>query len=86
MHGAPYVNPRVAKTLGRLGRSHGCPAVRPDVAQLLIDTLKEGQYVFSYYPDPKWLASSPLLNCNKPAKPVIDTDLMVFGRSAAGSP
>jgi hypothetical protein len=64
MHGAPYVDPKVAKTLGRLGRSWGCPAVRPEVAQLLIDTLKGGQYVFSYYPDPKWLASSPLLNCN----------------------
>ena len=65
MHGAPYVNPEIATTLGRLGRSFGCPALRPAVTRPLLDTLKNGQYVFSYYPDAKWLAASPLLSCGK---------------------
>jgi hypothetical protein len=63
VHGAPYVNTKFLRTQGRLGRSQGCPAVRPEVARSLIDTIKGGQYVFSYYPDPKWLASSPYLQC-----------------------
>jgi hypothetical protein len=65
MHGAAYVNPESATTLGRLGRSFGCPALRPAVTKPLLDTLKNGQYVFSYYPDAEWLASSTLLTCGK---------------------
>lgn len=63
MHGAPYVNPAAAQKQGRLGRSHGCPAVRPEVAREVIDELKQGQMVFAYYPDEKWLASSRFLGC-----------------------
>ena len=33
MHGAPYVDPGVAKANGRLGRSWGCPALREAVAK-----------------------------------------------------
>jgi hypothetical protein len=64
MHGAPYVNPELALHQGRLGRSHGCPAVRPEVAHEIIDFLRDGQLIFAYYPDPDWLASSPLLSCD----------------------
>lgn len=63
MHGAPYVNSDTVKKLGRLGRSWGCPAVREGVAREIIDTLKGGQFVFSYYPDKKWLSHSRFLNC-----------------------
>lgn len=63
IHGAPYVAQSFAETHGRLGRSWGCPAVRQAVAQKLINVLKDGQYVFSYYPDTRWLESSPFLNC-----------------------
>lgn len=63
MHGAPYVDPLAALKQGRLGRSYGCPAVRPAVARELIDTLKQGQLLFAYYPDPEWLANSPALGC-----------------------
>jgi hypothetical protein len=59
------VNPETATTLGRLGRSFGCPALRPAVTKPLLDTLKNGQYVFSYYPNANWLAASTLLNCGK---------------------
>jgi len=50
MHGAPYVNPAVAASLGRLGRSWGCPAVRTEVAAPMIDMLKEGQFIYAYGP------------------------------------
>lgn len=63
MHGAPYVNPVAARAQGRLGRSLGCPAVRPEVARDVIDALKDGQLVFAYYPDQDWLRSSRFLRC-----------------------
>jgi hypothetical protein len=63
MHGAPYVDPILARRTGRLGRSWGCPAVRSAVAKPMIDLLKGGQFVFSYYPDQAWMARSALLNC-----------------------
>ena len=63
MHGAWYVDPFQALKQGRLGRSLGCPALRPQVAHALIDTLKDGQLLFAYYPDRDWLAHSTLLGC-----------------------
>jgi hypothetical protein len=63
MHGAPYVSEAIAQRLGRLGRSWGCPAVRPEVARAVIDTLKGGALLFAYYPDGKWLRESPMLSC-----------------------
>jgi L,D-transpeptidase catalytic domain len=63
MHGAPYVSEASVRKLGRLGRSWGCPAVRASVARPLIDDLKDGQYVFAYYPDAEWLQRSALLSC-----------------------
>ena len=67
MHSAPYVNPVTARTQGRLGRSLGCPAVRPEVARQVIDTLKQGQLLFAYYPDEQWLEGSRLLGCRRQA-------------------
>lgn len=67
IHGAPYVNPAQAALQGRLGRSLGCPALRPAVAQSLIDTIKDGQLVFAYYPDTEWLARSRFLRCGQTA-------------------
>ncbi|MBM4220028.1 MAG: murein L,D-transpeptidase catalytic domain family protein [Gammaproteobacteria bacterium] len=55
MHGAPYVDPQSAAKQGRLGRSFGCPAVREAIARGMIDVLKDGQFVFAYYPDAEWL-------------------------------
>lgn len=63
MHGADYVSPAFIRTVGRLGRSHGCPAVRREVAQPLIDSMRDGQYLFAYYPDAAWLAKSSYLGC-----------------------
>jgi hypothetical protein len=67
MHGAPYVDPLQALRQGRLGRSLGCPALRPAVARDVIDTIKDGQLLFAYYPDPEWLARSRFLRCGERA-------------------
>jgi hypothetical protein len=64
MHGAWYVDPQLARRQGRLGRSLGCPALRPQVAAAVIDDLSRGQLLFAYYPDPLWLAQSQYLNCS----------------------
>jgi hypothetical protein len=67
MHGAWYVDPLQALEQGRLGRSYGCPALRPQIAHEVIDTLKQGQLLFAYYPDAEWMANSDFLHCD--AKP-----------------
>ncbi len=67
IHGADYVSDAFITQTGRLGRSHGCPAVREEVTYPLIDSLKEDQYVFAYYPDAEWLATSAFLGCKAAA-------------------
>jgi hypothetical protein len=62
MHGAPYVNANVAASQGRLGRSWGCPALREAVARDVINTIRGGGVIFSYYPDARWLKTSRFLN------------------------
>lgn len=62
MHGAAYVSEAAIRLLGRLGRSWGCPAVRPEIAHKIIDTLRGGTAVFAYYPEKSWLASSAFVH------------------------
>lgn len=63
IHGADYVDARWIDRQGRIGRSQGCPAVAKGVVRKVVDSLKGGQFMFSYYPDQDWLASSAMLNC-----------------------
>lgn len=63
IHPADYVNPDWIQTQGRIGRSQGCPAVRPEIGRTVVDNLKGGQFMFSWYPDQQWLQSSIYLNC-----------------------
>ncbi|MBF7730085.1 murein L,D-transpeptidase catalytic domain family protein [Pseudomonas sp. N040] len=63
IHSAAYVDPRLVRSQGRIGRSLGCPAVRPEVGRMVVDQLKGGQFMFSWYPDRRWLQSSAYLNC-----------------------
>jgi hypothetical protein len=58
MHGASYVSQNAIRALGRLGRSWGCPAVRTEIAQKIIDTIRDGSALFAYYPEKTWLATS----------------------------
>ncbi len=69
IHGADYVTSSFIDRTGRLGRSLGCPAVRPEVAREVIDTLSSGQYLFAYYPDPDWLAGSRFVDCDSKRAP-----------------
>jgi hypothetical protein len=62
MHGAYYVSREAIRVLGRLGRSWGCPAIPPEVAHKVIDTIRDGTAVFAYYPEKRWLASSAFLS------------------------
>ena len=48
LHGAYYVSREAIKVLGRLGRSWGCPAVRAEIAQKLIDTIRGGTAIYAY--------------------------------------
>jgi hypothetical protein len=50
VHGAPYVCEEVAHKLGRLGRSHGCPAVRLEIARTLIDEVKDRTLLYAWHP------------------------------------
>src|SRR5690554_8118797 len=65
IHGADYVSESFIEQTGRLGRSHGCPAVRQEVTYPLIDSIKEEQYLFVYYPDQEWLEGSAFLACDR---------------------
>jgi hypothetical protein len=69
MHGAKYVNPAAAERMGRLGRSWGCPAVRSAVAVPMIDTLKNGQFIYAY-----GAGTAQLSQCQTPpVKPSINS-------------
>lgn len=48
MHGADYVNADIVRSLGRLGRSLGCPALATDVAPRVIDLIKDGTVMFVF--------------------------------------
>ena len=54
VHGAPYVTARGA------GRSEGCPAMEPALAQELIPRIANGGLVFHFSPlDPRWMREDP---------------------------
>lgn len=53
IHGADYVAPRWAQKYGRMGRSLGCPAVQQEVTRVLVDQLRDGQYLFVWHPQMK---------------------------------
>lgn len=65
IHGAKYVSEQFLEAHDRLGRSWGCPAVRPSVSRPLIDRIKDGSALFVYYPDETWLRSSTFLRCDR---------------------
>ena len=62
MHGAAYVSKEAVRVLGRLGRSWGCPAVRSEIADNIIDTIRGGSAIFAYYPEKDWLTNSAFVH------------------------
>ena len=61
MHGADYVSESFAAQHKRIGRSWGCPAIPREVAEPIINTIKEHNVLFIYYPDQNYLSSSEWL-------------------------
>jgi len=61
LHGAEYVTRDRAEDQ-LVGRSWGCPAVRPRIAQQLIDAIKGGSVLWIYYPYDEWLEESEFLD------------------------
>ncbi|WP_186250464.1 murein L,D-transpeptidase catalytic domain family protein [Burkholderia gladioli] len=61
LHGTDYVNDERAAT-GHVSQSEGCAAVQRGVIVPMIDSLKKGAYLFSYYPDKKWQQASGFLS------------------------
>ena len=61
LHGAEYVSEDRADDR-LVGRSWGCPAVRPGISNILIDAIKEGSVLWIYYPHEEWLGESEFLD------------------------
>jgi L,D-transpeptidase catalytic domain len=62
MHGADYANEQVIERKGYLGRSYGCPAVPESINRDIVDKIKNGNCLFIYSNDKKYLTQSKLLN------------------------
>jgi hypothetical protein len=62
MHAANYVNEKVIKVKGYIGRSLGCPAVPPSLHKAIINTIKDGSCLFLYSPDKFYISNSKLIN------------------------
>jgi hypothetical protein len=61
VHAAEYVSSGNIAGQGRLGRSWGCPAVNPKLAQPIINTIKGGTCLFIYHSSPAYLSTSKWL-------------------------
>lgn len=79
MHGAWYANPDLIRTQGRLGRSQGCPALREQVAKVVIDELKQRNLIFAYANDAAWLRNGHSFACDGRSA----AQILAMGRQAA---
>ncbi len=61
MHSADYVNKRLIKSQGYIGRSLGCPAIPKDVYKPIIETIKDGSCLFIYGNAAKYAFKSSVL-------------------------
>lgn len=57
IHPANYCSPSYISQNKKLGRSWGCPAVPPELAQPIINTIKGGTMLFVYAPQAKYTSS-----------------------------
>jgi len=62
IHGAAYVSHEYIETYGRLGRSFGCPALPPETASDIIDTIRDGSLLFIYVNNEDYCRNSSLFN------------------------
>ncbi len=55
VHGADYVSEQFVRQHGRLGRSHGCPALPPELVAPFIEATAGGTLIFIFHPKYKTL-------------------------------
>lgn len=61
LHGADYVSGALAEQQGFIGRSFGCPAVPRELAAPIIKTIKDGNCLFIYAPNKKYVKASKII-------------------------
>ena len=62
IHGADYVDEKLVRSQGYIGRSWGCPALPQRLTKSIIDKIKNGTCLFIFSPQKKYLAGSKILN------------------------
>jgi hypothetical protein len=62
IHAANYVNEKMAKQFGYIGRSLGCPAVPVKLSRPIIQKIKDGSCLFLYGSDTNYAAKSSMIN------------------------
>lgn len=83
VHAAEYVSKANICGQGRIGRSWGCPAVAPELAQPIINTIKGGTCLFIYYPQPTYMKTAVWLNKKLEKVPGVHTEIASKEVSAA---
>lgn len=61
MHSAWYVNENMAKRMGYIGRSEGCPAIPEKLNKPIIEKIKNGSCLFLYSPNRYYISHSEIL-------------------------
>lgn len=62
IHSASYANEAFIEKYGRLGRSHGCPALPYSNYENIVNTIKDKTCLFIYYPGKKYMKDSEFVN------------------------
>ncbi len=61
IHGADYAREEFAASVGRLGRSLGCPALPSELSAKAINLIKDGSLLFIFGKDQNYLSKSSLI-------------------------
>jgi len=61
MHSAWYVSHQFAAAHGRVGNSWGCLALSKRMEPKVVNAIKDGSVIVSYYPNQQWESHSPYL-------------------------
>ncbi len=61
MHAADYVNEKLGRVQGYIGRSLGCPAVPVSLHKKIIGKIRNGSCLFIYSPNQQYLSASRMI-------------------------